>query len=67
MQARLLRRLKHAEAERCLLEALVMMPPFGTLSLTGKCHAIFHVLDVDMSGDLDMNEVLALMPWLAPG
>lgn len=55
-----------AEADHSLLEVLAMIPQFELLSRTSKFRAAFRLLDVDHSGSLDLSEVNALLPWLAP-
>lgn len=66
LQGRILRVVSTAEADHSLLEVLAMIPQFELLPRTSKFRAAFRILDIDHSGRLDMSEVNALLPWLAP-
>eukprot|EP00892_Ulva_mutabilis_P005280 jgi/Ulvmu1/3123/UM015_0163.1 len=63
---RILRVVSTAESDHSLLEILAMIPQFELLPRTSKFRAAFRLLDVDHSGRLDLSEVNALLPWLAP-
>ena len=59
--------LKPAEAQHGLLEALVLLPSIPDLSREAKFRAAFAMLDIDLSGVLELCELRTLVGKMAAG
>jgi hypothetical protein len=67
LQEKLIVDLPPWDVKHSLLETLAVLPDLANLTLEGRTRAVFHVLDVDCSGYLDLRETLLLAPWIRPG
>jgi hypothetical protein len=67
LQEKLIVDLPPWDVKHSLLETLAVLPDLANLTLEGQTRAVFHVLDVECSGYLDLRETLLFALWIRPG